>query len=698
MLYYMKTKLVSAPWLLAVVLFSGCMKDEDPIRPIDVSTQIVIDIDSPSDLTGCSLVTMQGEFGIEEGTSLTSQTVGTFQAENPQVIMLVDSEKTILMMTRDVFHASEEVVIDAESSALAMVTMHPIFSPVPSSAYPKLKAYVKSSEYFPPLVEEVTRAIAARTGLFNGEDSALLAAFSTLLNDLCTEELLDEDFYPFTRASGGVSNISGINTGPFKVMLNGLVLGISNYALTPYYDGVVTFPTGDKEEMDIPSNDDYGITDLVTSGDLAYGDPVKFDFNGKPEGNYLFFFDRTTAEATRDYWCKLISNILDGLGLPLERAFSKNLAQEVYTYLLSSVGANLLTSDRGNILEWMETITSGVISFLGSEHFHVWAEKNLSETIVAKLAGRTLFRYLNAAYGFYTLARGSVNSSMLVYYSINQPQSVFFILNYSNGVVRAASSVILQKTKGDNQLGVSGQRLNLPLEVKVVGNYPGSEDQYDAQALCKVRFSIESGGGTLSSNLVSVDDQGLASVYWTLGREENAQHLVRAVAIDVATGEEISAPVEFRAESFSGAAITVRLDWDKTSYDTDIDLHVIDPYGHHIYWSDMNCSCGGYLDRDDRRGPGPEHITYTSANPGVYEVLVHHYPNGETYGYTVAFTVTAYVGDKVYKSHGAVAYDQMVSLGTFTIGGTRSVEMDFHSPSGIRTVPHEGIPSKGSVR
>lgn len=689
-------RMKSFPFLLlaTAVLIAGCKKEEEPILPIDVSTKIAIDIDPSEDLTGYTLVSMQGEFPVKDGDLTSDQVVGTFKAENPQVIMLVDSRKNVVMMSRDVYRDGEQIVIDAKSSALAMVTLHPLFSPVPSAKFPDLKAYVEASAYFAPLVEEVSKSIAERSSLFDGDNSALLSAFSALLNDLCSEELLDTGFLPFTRASGGITNISGINAGPFKVMLNGLVLGISNYALTPYYDGDVTFPTGEHQEMDIPSNDEYGVTSLLTDDDLSYGDPVTFDFNGKPEGNFVFLFDRTTSDAKLDYWVKLISNILDGLGLPLDKLTSKTLAREVYSYLILDVGLNLATDSRGNILEWMETVTSGVIGFLSSENFHMWAEKNLSGTVVTKLAGQTLFRYLNLAYKFYTLARGSVNSSMLVYYSINQPKNVFFILNYEDGIVKAASSVALQKTGGDNQTGVKGQRLNLPLSVKVLGNYVSDTQPFDAQALCKVRFDVVSGGGSLNAREVSVDDEGKASVYWSLGTDRDTDQLVRAVAVDVATGEVISDPVEFRAGFQSDAAITIRLDWDKTAYDTDIDLHVKDPSGHHIYYDNMRCSCGGYLDRDDIKGPGPEHITYSAAKPGTYEVLVHHYHNGITYGYTVAFTVTAYVGEKVYKSHGAVSYDQMVSLGTFTIGESRSVDVDLHADDALKIVETGQLPAK----
>ena len=689
----MRTRFVSFLLLIAALSFSGCKKDKYPIRPIDVETQIVIDADTPVDYTGCTVVTLQGEFVIEDGNVSGTIPVGTFQSKNPQLIMVVDSSRSILMLSRDIYEPGQKIVIDAWSSAMAMVTLHPLFSPVPVEGFGALKEYITGSEYFEPFVEQVGAVIRRKGNLYDSSNSALLEAFSTLLNDLCTEEILEEGFYPFTKASGGITNISGINAGPFKVELNGLVLSISNYALTPYYEGSVTYPDGQTEEMDIPSNDDYGVTSLVNGEDMSYGDPVKFDFRGKPEGDYLFLFDRTTAEAQMDYWCKIISNVLDGFGLPLEKEMSKELAKEVYAYLQSERGWRPST-DTGNILEWMETITLGVIDYLGSENFHIWAEEHLSDKIVSKLAGRSLFRYLNVVYQFYTLARGSVSSSMQVFYSADQPKNVFFVLNYKDGTVKAASSVSLQKVKGDNQIGVKGQRLNLPLEVKVFGNYSVDGSTKRAQALCKVRFSVVSGGGSLSAQDVSLNDEGIGSVYWTLGNSKDVDNIVRAVAIDMATGEELSDYVEFKAGFQPDAAITVRLDWDKTATDTDIDLHMLDPLGHHIYFNRMRCSCGGFLDRDDVKGPGPEHITYTTAKPGTYEVAVHHYPNGLTRAYTVAFTVTAYVGDRVYRSHGAVAYDQSVSIGTFTIGESRSVDIHFNTTGSLGPIDLGDIPEK----
>jgi hypothetical protein len=40
----------------------------------------------------------------------------------------------------------------------------------------------------------------------------------------------------------------------------------------------------------------------------------------------------------------------------------------------------------------------------------------------------------------------------------------------------------------------------------------------------------------------------------------------------------------------------------------DIDLHVIDPNGHELYYQKRYCDCGGELDRDDTTSGGPENI------------------------------------------------------------------------------------------
>jgi hypothetical protein len=92
----------------------------------------------------------------------------------------------------------------------------------------------------------------------------------------------------------------------------------------------------------------------------------------------------------------------------------------------------------------------------------------------------------------------------------------------------------------------------------------------------------------------------------------------------------------FGTSQFEGIAETVRgvsvkigdpqftLIWDT---DADLDLHVIEPGGSHIFWEFRNGKKGGELDVDDTDGHGPENVFWKKgAGPaGEYRWWVHYY-------------------------------------------------------------------------
>ena len=51
--------------------------------------------------------------------------------------------------------------------------------------------------------------------------------------------------------------------------------------------------------------------------------------------------------------------------------------------------------------------------------------------------------------------------------------------------------------------------------------------------------------------------------------------------------------------------------WDS---EADIDLHVLEPGGAHIYWSNRQGAKGGELDVDDTNGFGPENVYWLEAD------------------------------------------------------------------------------------
>ena len=71
------------------------------------------------------------------------------------------------------------------------------------------------------------------------------------------------------------------------------------------------------------------------------------------------------------------------------------------------------------------------------------------------------------------------------------------------------------------------------------------------------------------------------------------------------------------AEATSGV-ITVTLTWGS---EPDVDLHVFEPNGTHVYYSTKN-GPSGHLDVDDTNGRGPEHyyVACDTLEEGVYRV------------------------------------------------------------------------------
>ncbi|MDO6470228.1 YfaP family protein [Maribacter sp. 1_MG-2023] len=74
----------------------------------------------------------------------------------------------------------------------------------------------------------------------------------------------------------------------------------------------------------------------------------------------------------------------------------------------------------------------------------------------------------------------------------------------------------------------------------------------------------------------------------------------------------------------SNGVLQIGLSWNTNN--TDIDLHVVDPLGTTIFWENPTSSSGGFLDRDDIDGFGPENIFWNGNYPdGIYSVSVVYF-------------------------------------------------------------------------
>jgi murein DD-endopeptidase MepM/ murein hydrolase activator NlpD len=143
---------------------------------------------------------------------------------------------------------------------------------------------------------------------------------------------------------------------------------------------------------------------------------------------------------------------------------------------------------------------------------------------------------------------------------------------------------------------------------------------------------------------LSMPSSTRASLYLTLGQELATNQLSFAYA--ASNGDGIGAYVTkaVNVKTVGTGDIQVSISWDVLS---DLDLHVVDPNGEHIYFGNKGISGGGQLDLDSNPAcnidaVNNENITWATdkAIPGQYRVYVNLYASCGTSVTTYAVTVT----------------------------------------------------------
>ncbi|HEY9200500.1 MAG TPA: hypothetical protein VIQ81_02795 [Gammaproteobacteria bacterium] len=114
------------------------------------------------------------------------------------------------------------------------------------------------------------------------------------------------------------------------------------------------------------------------------------------------------------------------------------------------------------------------------------------------------------------------------------------------------------------------------------------------------------------------------------------------------------ADVEVKVTEVGSGNFQITLTWDTA---TDVDLYLVEPDGHEIYYGSENSIMGdGYLDVDDLDGFGPENIYFDTNIPsGNYTVKVNMY---DDYGITPTnYVVTVKRNGQSQSYDGALVID-----------------------------------------
>lgn len=654
-------------------LNNGSSEDTE-FKDIRITNQINIqDLPEGVNLNNLKILTLNGKVDVDaNGVS----NIETYEGYLPQILMLVNQNDELLLMSRGDFHEGEKNEMSIRSTAVALVTMHPALSGVKSHVYNKLEQLVIESPSFDELEEAIANAVHNGNSFADPDNTLLTTALNKVFEQVvaATEEETSDGELPnltsntYARAPElkGVTTIAGINVGPFHVTTSGSSVVVENYSLTPFYSGWVTHH-GQQDEFNIPSGNDRGITFFL---DNSWGSQ-KVSYSFVQEGEYQFFFDKTTAESYLDQSRHTICNVLEVLGLPLSKGWMLETANDMQKFMIERgidiIG--LITNPNTDAWDITQTVCGGIIDYIKDGRLETMLLKIGTKKASSQIA-QALLKKTVAVYTVYQTCRGTINAVMRITMRLESPDNVAFGLYYYQGEITTATKAALEKYSGDNQNGLIGHRLNEPVRVKVT-TIGSDGSQVAASNFHRVKFETEANNGTVLNEIVATSPDGYAQTFWTLEPNNTEMQYLKATVIDIVTGEKISETVTFCAQPTQAANITFTLDWSPTDSNCDIDLHIYDPDGHHIYYSDMSCSCGGYLDRDDRHGPGPEHIYYTQAKPGKYHVYVHHYYS-DVKG-TVGFTVTTEYDERRFVNRSSVSYDEYVYIGTLDVGGNSAI-------------------------
>ena len=715
-LYYITAAFVAIATLAACHenIFDETAKEpaeEAGFKEIQITNYINLsDLPEGTQPSSLKILSLSGEGSVDDnGVSK----VQTYEGNLPQVLMLTDSEGELLLMTRGNFHKDERSEMSARSTAIALVTMHPALSGTKSHVYGKLVQLITDSPAFSELEKNISESAHNGKSFADPENTGLTTALNKVFEQVVAaaeegvsdgelpNEGLSEGIYSYTHSRApelkGVTTIAGINVGPFHVTTSGASVVVENYSLTPLYSGSVTHH-GNTDEFDIPSGNDRGITFFF---DHSWGsNAVSYPF--AQEGEYQFFFDKTTPESYFDQGRHTICNILEVLGLPLERKWIMKTADDMQRFMTARGFdiAGLISNPNTDVWNVTTTVCGGILDYIKDGLLEKMLLKIGIKQSVAQIT-QILLKKVIPIYNVYQSCRGAINAVMRITMRLESPDNVAFGLYYYQGKITTATKASLAKCSGDGQEGLIGRRLNEPIRVKVttIGS-DGSE--VVASNFHRVKFKTDAINGTPQSDIVATDPDGYAQTYWTLDPNNTEIQYLKAEVIDIVTGETISDEVTFYAMPTQAANVTFTLDWSPTDPNCDIDLHVYDPDGHHIYYRDMSCGCGGYLDRDDRHGPGPEHIYYTQAKPGKYHVYVHHYES-DTQG-TVGFSVTTEYDERHFINRSSVSYHEYVYIGTLEVGGNsasprnradgQKPSVRFYHDENAPAFPAESLPQK----
>ena len=300
------------------------------------------------------------------------------------VLFFVKNESgEIVMMARAKDDVDKGVKIDSESTAIALVLMHPFFSLLPEEEYDEMVELIKGVSSFFVLKENIQTITNVGGNLLSENCIAIQIALESVFEEL--QQLLDknENIQSNSRSFSGPEGVY-VDCDPLDIKAERNNLAIRVKGLAPTYNGVMI--NSQKEVIDefaIPTRDDYGFLDLFnkTVENWQYGETVYTQIPADGEFKFTFKVDVGNLLA---YMVSYGIDMLGGSKI-LKKQFgidTNKLTEFLYDRFVSYLSAQTAPGAM-TVLSYTEIVWGGLCDYLKNE-FTLKSEHKINTIALAQ--------------------------------------------------------------------------------------------------------------------------------------------------------------------------------------------------------------------------------------------------------------------------------------------------------------------------
>lgn len=299
---YQKVLLRLTACLLLTLFAVSCTKEKEESLLKHVSRHGTIDVSGIS-TSGMLVNSFCGESQVKKND---------FDLDMPQeaqlnTITVTNGAGSVMLLYRD--KADADIVINIQSTALALVTMHPLFAPILGDDFQRLKSLILSQPSFDLLYYEVERTVKRKIPILKTENTALLIALEKVLADVL--HALEQQ----EAGSDSKNYIFGQNCHPLDVRNeHGDELTFRVTGLWPTYNGTVRKPSGEVIDIKVLTKDGLGLMDFVAGASYGKETIVKADEIGR----YTVSLSCNDAHSRWDFASRIVAEFLAVPGFCIE--------------------------------------------------------------------------------------------------------------------------------------------------------------------------------------------------------------------------------------------------------------------------------------------------------------------------------------------------------------------------------------------